>query len=331
MSCSRQARRHIGALFVMAICSCSVLAQGILPSFMRRVDPEITDLTAALDSEKARSDELRRLAEQLKGEKEELRRIGEKQRQDRANKPALPRPPLKVAALVIGNSSYKGSPLPNPVKDAKAVADLLRKFGYDAHLLQNATRRQTIDALQRFEEGAAAADVSIFFFAGHGAQIDNVNYLVPIDMDLDKGSLQLDGVPITEVIDRYLPSKVKVVFLDACRNNPLAAKSLLASADGGTSRKLKGTRNLVVNVGLAPFKGGSGTLISYATKDGHVALDGDGDHSPYTEALLHHLKDDADIALVLRRVRQRVLDSTDGNQIPWEYGSLVGDELVLAR
>lgn len=322
----------------------SLWAQGILPSFMRRTDPEVTDLNTRLSAEQQRSEELRKLMEQLKAEKEELSRL-EKADSSRAR---APRPRLRLAALVIGNSAYRGAPLANPVNDATAIAGLLRSFGYEAELLLDGNRKQIVEALARLRRGAAEADVSLLFYAGHGAQVDSTNYIIPVDMPLGDGNIEVDGVAINQVIDRYLPSRIKLVFLDACRNNPFSGKGMVAQNLGGpagasgaaasgpaglaiASRTLAGDRNLAVGRNGPAESSATGTLISYATKDGFVASDGAGRHSPYTQALLQYLKDDADIALVLRRVRQQVHAATSGQQVPWEYGSLVGDELVLAR
>jgi hypothetical protein len=116
-----------------------------------------------------------------------------------------------------------------------------------------------------------------------------------------------------DVIEKYLPGKTKLVFLDACRDNPL-----MQVASRSVSR------------GLAPINVSEGTLISYATKDGSVAQDGDGNNSPFTTALLEHLGDPDDIAVVLRKVRDKVMKSTGGKQQPWEHGSLTGGALVLS-
>jgi uncharacterized caspase-like protein len=129
-------------------------------------------------------------------------------------------------------------------------------------------------------------------------------------------SVALEALSLNTLLERHLPGKAKLVFLDACRDNPLA-RSLAATR--GSAR------------GLAPINAAAGTLISYATRDGSTASDGTGRNSPYTTALLAHLDEAEDISLVLRRVRQRVIDSTRGAQEPWEYGSLVGDKLVLSQ
>jgi uncharacterized caspase-like protein len=115
-------------------------------------------------------------------------------------------------------------------------------------------------------------------------------------------------------VEQYLPGKTKLVFLDACRDNPL----LTAGVRG-------------VSKGLAPINVSEGTLISYATKDGQTAEDGSGRNSPFTAALLEHIDEPRDIGVVLRKVREKVMQRTNGRQQPWEYGSLTGGELVLSK
>ena len=129
----------------------------------------------------------------------------------------------------------------------------------------------------------------------------------------DLNQVPLQGISLNSVVEQYLPGKTKLVFLDACRDNPL-----VQVASRGVSR------------GLAPISVSEGTLIAYSTKDGQVAMDGVGKNSPFTEALLNHLDDQDDIAVVLRKVRDEVMRNTGNKQQPWEYGSLTGGALVLS-
>lgn len=143
--------------------------------------------------------------------------------------------------------------------------------------------------------------------------------MIPVDLDLNRTKaigLAFEAVSLNSLLENHLPGRARLVFLDACRDNPLA-RSLSAA---------RGSSN-----GLAAIDAAAGTLISYATRDGSTASDGVGANSPYTTALLAHLGDSEGISLVLRRVRQRVMDSTGGAQQPWEYGSLVGDKLVRSE
>jgi len=236
---------------------------------------------------------------------------------------AAPRPPRKAQrarALVIGNSRYAhlGS-RPNPGRDAGAIAAKLRSFGIEVDLHLDADRSGLVNALTQFQSRAAGYDVNILYYAGHGLQVGGTNFFVPVDMKAEGatvGSIKLTGVSLDDSLE-YLPAQTRVVFLDACRDNPIA-------------RSLRASRSSV-GMGLAPVSVMSGTLLSYATRDGATAEDGAGQNSPYTTALLRHLDVEEDIALVLRRVRQSVLQMTSQRQEPWEYGSLIGDQLVLSR
>lgn len=232
--------------------------------------------------------------------------------------PAAPRA-QSVHALVIGNAGYPAARLANARNDANAIGESFRRFGFTVTVLLDATRQQFVQSLAQFSASARGADVGIVFYAGHGMQVGGVNYLIPIDLDLSGNrdvSVPLEAVSLDTILQEHLPGRTRLVFLDACRDNPLA-------------RSLAGTRG--TGIGLAPVQAATGTLISYATRDGGTALDGTAGNSPYTGGLLAHLGAPDDIALVLRRVRQHVLRNTNGRQEPWEYGSLVGDTLILSR
>jgi len=227
---------------------------------------------------------------------------------------------LSARALVIGNSNYTSfGALPNPRNDARAIAAKLRSFNIEVDLVLDADRDAMVKALNDYASRAAGRDVNILFYAGHGVQVEGTNYLVPTNMRADgisAGYIKLAGISLNAALD-YLPARTRLVFLDACRDNP-AARSLVATRGAGS-------------VGLAPTAAATGTLIAYATKDGATAEDGAGINSPYTAALLAHLDAPDDIALVLRQVRQAVMRATSNRQEPWEYGSLVGSQLVLSR
>jgi hypothetical protein len=219
-------------------------------------------------------------------------------------------------ALVIGNAAYSGSAkLDNPVNDAKAIADKLRAMGFEVKEVINAGRESMVKELSEFNRAAAKADLTLMYYAGHGVQISGTNYMIPTDMKLNEvAQAPLQAVSLDMVVERYLPGKTKLVFLDACRDNPL-----LASTGRGVSK------------GLAPINVSEGTLIAYATKDGQTADDGaDDKNSPFTRALLEHLNDPEDISLVLRTVRAKVMQRTNNRQQPWDYGSLTGGALVLS-
>ena len=221
---------------------------------------------------------------------------------------------INAHALVIGNAAYAGgNRLLNPLNDARAVSQLLRRLGFTVTQVEDANRAKLVSSLVQFSRSAMNADLSLLFYSGHGIQIEATNYLVPID-DVDTDFAPLQGVSINTVLERYMPGKAKLVFLDACRTNPM-----MASATKGFSK------------GLASINVSEGTLISYAAKDGQTAADGvAGGNSPFTAALLEHLADPEDIAVVLRKVREKVMRNTGGRQQPWEYGSLTGGALVLS-
>jgi hypothetical protein len=227
---------------------------------------------------------------------------------------------LTARALVIGNAAYKTlGVLTNTIGDAQAIANKLRSFGIDVDLVLDANRAEMVLALARYHVNATAYDVNLFYYAGHGLQIGGINYLIPVDLSLSGvsvGAVKLNAISLNDTLE-YLPARTRVVFLDACRDNPIA-------------RALATTRG-AAPAGLAGIDSPSGTLIAYSTKDGFAAEDGAGPNSPYTTALLAHLGDPDDIAIVLRRVRQAVLKATNNRQQPWEYGSLIGDALVLSR
>jgi Caspase domain len=222
---------------------------------------------------------------------------------------------VKLTALIIGNGSYKSGFLKNPRNDAEEISKKLAKFNFDATTVYDTSRDRLIQTLDAYSNKSRDSDVSILFYAGHGVQVNGMNYLIPVDMDLASVSqVTLRGIPLNNVIEEFMPSKTKLIFLDACRDNPLL---------------LSKTRNLTR--GLAPVNVPSGTLIAFSTKDGSVAQDGEDKNSPFTSALLKHLDAPEDISVVLRKVRTEVKKLTNGNQEPWDYGSLEGGSLILSK
>jgi hypothetical protein len=248
----------------------------------------------------------------------EIARIREEAKKTQPeSRPVLNYAAVKDAhALVIGNSAYPGSNrLANPINDAKAMSAKLRSLGFKVTELANTNREQMVRGLSEFSKTASRADLTLLFYAGHGVQISGTNYMIPVDMSLtDASQATLQAVSLNSVVEQYLPGTTKLVFLDACRDNPL-----MATVGRGITK------------GLAPINVSQGTLIAYATKDGQTAEDGVGKvNSPFTAALLEHLSDPDDIAVVLRTVRAKVMAQTQNRQQPWEYGSLTGGALVLS-
>ena len=227
-------------------------------------------------------------------------------------------------ALVIGNGDYRSAPrLTNPTNDAADMSAALRKLGFDVVDGKNLDRRGVDDAIRTFGRKLDRADLAAFFYAGHGLQVAGKNYLVPIDARLERpGDLALDAVDVGVVLAQMeAEQRVNLIFLDACRDNPLA-RSLARSL---------GARSASVGQGLASIQSALGTMIVYATQPDNVALDGEGRNSPFTAALLKHIGDSGiDIATVIRRVRAEVVTATGQKQVPWDHSSLIGD-VVLAR
>lgn len=273
-------------------------------------------LTREVEAERKKRQELE---ERLAAETRERERLAAEARERERPSPPPPTAATTIRsahALVIGNAAYPGSGrLDNPVNDATAISQKLRAMGFTVTTVTDANRQRLVQAMSQFRRTAASADVSLLFYSGHGVQVFGKNYMLPIDMDqTDVAQATIQGVSLNEVVENFLPGKTKLVFLDACRDNPLQR-----TGDRSVSR------------GLAPIAVAEGTLIAYATKDGQVASDGTGQrNSPFTQALLEHLSDPSDIAVVLRKVREKVMRATGGKQQPWEYGSLTGGELVLS-
>ena len=184
-------------------------------------------------------------------------------------------------ALVIGNGAYQHTvPLRNPRNDAGAVARQLRNLGFEVIEGLDLDEAAFEARLREFSRAAANAETTLFFYAGHGLQVDGQNYLVPVDAELaEEVDLRWDAVPLGNVIAE-MRSEVNLVFLDACRDNPLARN--LAGSMGSS-------RSAAVGRGLGRVESVSGTLIAYATQPGNVADDGDGENSPFTAALVANL------------------------------------------
>lgn len=217
----------------------------------------------------------------------------------------------KRIALVIGNSDYTNVPLKNPVNDAKDVASKLRGLGFDVIERNNLKTKQIGSTLSEFRSKLSSGAVALVFYAGHGLQINGENFLPAVDADInaeeDVQNQSLSVRQIMEVLDKA-KTRLNLVFLDACRNNPYASRSF-RSADRG----------------LARVSAPSGTLISYATKPGSVAADGNGRNGLYTSKLLAQMDSSLQIELTLKRIVSEVKSASQGKQEPWMEGSIEGD------
>ncbi|KAA0076675.1 caspase family protein [Tardiphaga sp. P9-11] len=221
-------------------------------------------------------------------------------------------------ALVIGQSSYRAvAPLPNPVNDAKAMAQMLGDAGFE---VQSATDLSQNDLRGRIAAFAATVSakgpdtVALVFYAGHGLQIDGENYLVPVDIDPKReADIPLQAVRLNDILNTLtsVPSKSRIILLDACRNNPFPAISKTTG---------RGLAQIDVKFGTP------GTLLSFSTSPGAEAEDGKDGNSPYTTALLKAGREPGlSIEDAFKRVRLSVNQATEGRQTPWESSSLVND------
>ncbi|MBK5571701.1 caspase domain-containing protein [Ensifer sp. SSB1] len=224
----------------------------------------------------------------------------------------------KRVALVIGNSAYQHAPqLTNPQNDASDMASKLTGLGFVVVTGRDLDLTGLRQSIREFVGKVEGADVALFFYAGHGLQVNGGNYMIPVDAQLrSNNDLDFEALPVELVLSAMeRNAKVNLVFLDACRDNPLAA----------TLARSMGTRSTVVGRGLAKLDTGVGSLIAFATQPGNVALDGAGRNSPFTTALLKHLGTPGQsITDDLIAVRRTVLQATDGKQVPWDSSSLTG-------
>ena len=225
----------------------------------------------------------------------------------------------KRVALVIGNGAYPEDPLANPVNDATDVANALKEIGFEVTLLKNADRRKIDEAVEAFNKQLRQGDIGIFYYAGHGVQVGGENYVIPIDAKLAReADVGYDAIPLGKIINAIedTDAKVKIVILDACRDNPFY-------------RRWRSSGRSLASRGLAGINSsGRGTLIAFSTAPGQIAADslaGKGRNSPYTAHLLKYLKSPLEIGQMFRRVREDVLQATNNQQIPWVSEALVGD------
>ena len=225
----------------------------------------------------------------------------------------------KRVALVIGNAAYTQGPLANPVNDADAVAEALGGLGFGKVIrANNATKARMEAALAELAAEAAGAEMAVVYFAGHGTERDGRNYLIPIDAKLDRASdLDLQAIALPTVLDQIAgATRLKLVILDACRNNvfPLAGNRRSAAR------------------GLARIEPEDNTIVAFAAKDGTVALDSTGGrHSPFTAALLKHIATPGlEVRFLLAEIRDEVVAATQRQQTPHIYGSLGRERLYFA-
>ena len=220
---------------------------------------------------------------------------------------------------MIGNSNYTALPrLSNPQNDARSISDALQKMGYQTELLLDASEQTIRTKVRKLANDSRDASVALVFYAGHGAQVNGSNYLLPVDIDIPKteADIQLSALKVDDLINS-LGSSTKIVFLDACRDNPALFKNLV---------KGRGSSPLGLAPAAAsnfnPAKPGGGIFIAYATDAGAVADDGHGQHSPFTQALLRNMQKPISIDDMFSLVTKEVRFVTKNAQRPFKYASL---------
>jgi hypothetical protein len=218
-------------------------------------------------------------------------------------------------ALVIGNGSYRLSPLKNPKNDVRSMTMALSSAGFEVMAFEDLDFKGMRTAIREFGDKLTRYDVGLFYYSGHGVQVEGNNYLIPVDSDIRR----VDEITTSSLNANFIlakmesaQNKLNLVVLDACRDTPL----------GGISRGL--TR------GLSSMDAAKGTMIAFSTAPGEVAMDGEGDNSPYTKHLSTAIqKKGLLLEQVFKEVRRNVVAETEGKQVPWENSSVMGDFYFL--
>ena len=285
---------------------------------------------AKVAAEKARREQEAKVAAEKARREEEAKAAAEKARREQEASAELERARQqegKRVALVIGNSNYSLGPLENPKNDADDVTAALQRLHFEVAERKDLTIRDFDKAIDTFEAKAQDADVALFFFSGHGVQIDKRGYLAPIDVNTESESIALRSLePIQEVVSRIEHSaKVSVIVIDACRDSPLQERLRRIAVEKN--------RGLVPPKGLPPVSiVGSNTLIVYATVPGETASDGVGRNSPFAAALLRHIETPGlEIEQMFKHVTADVLTATGGKQQPERLSRLQNELVLLPR
>lgn len=227
-------------------------------------------------------------------------------------------------ALVIGISNYKNvTKLPNPVNDSNAIGNLLKTAGFSVEIQNDLSNVQMRRAINDFAYRVRGADIALVFYAGHGIEVDGKNYLIPADAVLERDvDVQDETVPLDRLLTAVDPaSRLRLIFLDACRDNPFARSMKRTLATRSLGRGL-------ANVDLPS----ANTLIAFAAKAGSTAADGSEKNSPFTAALLKHVTaPGVDLRVALGRVRDEVMRNTRNKQEPFLYSSWGGADIALVE
>ena len=225
-------------------------------------------------------------------------------------------------ALVVGNGDYAATArLPNPGNDAADVAAALGRLGFDVTTVRDADLLAMSQALRTFRRESAGADVALVFYAGHGLEMGGVNYLVPVDARLEWDTdVRFEAISLEDVLAATEGAGLRIVILDACRNNPLARSMRRTNPSRSVSRGSFGELN--------EAHLGDETLVAYSAEAGSIAADGTGRNSPYTAALLAHLEEPLELTALFRAVGRQVRQATGGQQRTHEYASLQGEHYL---
>src|SRR5246127_871825 len=221
-------------------------------------------------------------------------------------------------ALVIGNGAYARVPhLPNPVHDAEDVAAALKRSGFEIIVATDLDKAGMDEAMIKFARAARTADVAMFYYTGHALQFGGINYLVPVDAQLNDEADLRRLVRVDDVIGDMQPAKnLRILVLDSCRDNPLAEQ---------LKRSIGTARSTGIGRGLAKIDSPEGMIIAYATQPGRTADDGDGRNSPYTTAFLKNVETKEEIGTIFRRISADVYQTTHQAQLPELSLSLIGE------
>ena len=221
-------------------------------------------------------------------------------------------------ALVIGNGAYARVPhLPNPAHDAEDVAAALKRSGFEIIVATDLDKAGMDEATIKFARAARAADVAMFYYTGHALQFGGINYLVPVDAQLNDEADLRRLVRVDDVIADMQPARnLRILVLDSCRDNPLAEQ---------LKRTVGTARSASIGRGLAKIESPEGMIIAYATQAGRTADDGDGRNSPYTTAFLKNVETKEEIGTIFRRISADVYQTTHQAQLPELSLSLIGE------
>ena len=251
-------------------------------------------------------------------ESQETASLEDEQASTQTQEPTVPIADQRRVALVLGNSEYENTTvLPNPKNDADAMSSKLTALGFEVVTGLDGTKADMERAVREFVRRLPDADVALFFYAGHAMQVDGRNYLIPIDAKLeDSTAIDFETIDLGVILN-FMNSgnRISVALLDACRDNPLSRQF---------ARNFQASRSAFIGRGLAAPATGSGEmLIGFATAPGEIALDGEGNNSPFTTALLKHIDSQGvDIEIMLKRVRNEVFQITNQAQEPWVNSAL---------